>query len=168
MFPAFAGLLPGLMSAGGKFLRKTGADILAGKNVLKSAKENAIEAANEILPGAGDILEKGIAAVGKFIGGRKQIAAAADNRAIGKAQAAAAMLKMLKTSAAAAKEGGMTAELGARIYDQNKGIQRRGSPAQKKESRAIFEKMKRKYPDEMRAAKPIYEKMVADQLEALQ
>ncbi len=75
MFPAFAGLLPGLMSAGGKFLRKTGADILAGKNVLKSAKENAIEAANEILPGAGDILEKGIAAVGKFIGGRKQIAA---------------------------------------------------------------------------------------------
>jgi hypothetical protein len=153
------------MSAGGKFLKQTGKDILAGKNVLKSAKENAIVAANEILPGAGDILEKGIAAVGKFIGGKKQIA---DTRAVGKAQAVAAMLKMLKTSAAAAREGGITAELGAQIYDKNKGIQRRGSPAQKKEARAIFEKMKRKFPDEMRSAKPIYEQMVADQLEALQ
>lgn len=70
MFPAFAGLLPGLIQAGGKFLKRTGKDILAGKNVLQSAKENAVMAADEILPGAGKYLEKGIEAVSNFVKGR--------------------------------------------------------------------------------------------------
>lgn len=107
MFPAFAGLLPGLIQAGGKFLKRTAGDILAGKNVLQSAKANAIEAANEVLPGAGDILEKGINAVGSFINKKK---IESKSKKEGK-QLAAAGLRALKEIAGDARKNGESTEV---------------------------------------------------------
>lgn len=71
VFGALASLLPGLAAAGSSFIKNTAADILSGKGFGQSLKENAIKAAEQVIPGAGGLLEKGISAVGSMIKGRE-------------------------------------------------------------------------------------------------
>ena len=149
MFPAFAGLLPGLIQAGGKFLKRTAGDILAGKNVLQSAKANAVEAANEVIPGAGDLLEKGINAVGSYIKGRKDKKKALTQGKFASKAGLSALKEILKDmrggpADTAAEEA--TRKSAAR--DHFARIIQRGSAADKKQAK--------KYASEMNDMSPGY------------
>jgi len=48
MLPFITSLLPGLISAGGKFLKRTASDIMSGKNVLKSIGSNVLDTIKEV------------------------------------------------------------------------------------------------------------------------
>lgn len=69
MLPFITSLLPGLISAGGKFLKRTASDIMSGKNVLKSIGSNAINVIKEDVPIVGQLA--GNVAEGIYNAGKK-------------------------------------------------------------------------------------------------
>jgi hypothetical protein len=71
VLPMFAALLPGLASAGKRFVSGVAADVMSGKGLGESLKKNAIETAEGVIPGAGSIIQKAVYGAQRLIQGRK-------------------------------------------------------------------------------------------------
>lgn len=71
VLPMLAALLPGLASTAKKFVSGVAGDIMAGKGIGQSLKENAIKTVEGVLPGAGSVIQGAVAGAQKLIAGRK-------------------------------------------------------------------------------------------------
>jgi hypothetical protein len=96
VLPMLAALLPGLASTAKKFVSGVAGDVLAGKGIGASLKDNAIKTVEGVIPGAGSVIQGAVAGAQKLIAGRKMKQLGAPEVVASAAPMAKAIEKMVR------------------------------------------------------------------------
>lgn len=73
VLPMLAGLLPGLAMGAKRFMSGVAGDLMAGKGLGQSLKENALKTAEGIIPGAGSIIKGAVEGAKQLMQGRRRL-----------------------------------------------------------------------------------------------